>query len=253
MTGADKSNSDKDTTLQYFDLDGSASLGRPIDVPVKGSIPAWVKGSLYRNGSGVYKMGDLTWKHAFDGFAVLHRWTIKDGRVTYLSSVLDSDHYNKCVKVNRLTGYSFGSSFPDPCKNIFSSILQESSLIIGNQILQVSIANYIAVHMGTAHPHQDPDGTMYYFGTNIKYSQAYNFVRIPRNPQAQSPFAGAELIGFIPSRWKLNVAYTHSFGMTKNYFVHIEQPYVISVPKIATMAMRHSSLADCIRCYPEEP
>ncbi|BFZ23744.1 hypothetical protein BsWGS_26783 [Bradybaena similaris] len=275
----------KGATLQYLDLDRSASLDKPIPVPVTGAIPEWLTGSLYRNGSGIYNMGGLTWKHAFDGLAVIHRWTIKDGAVTYLSTILDCDQYNKCVKVNRLTGNGFATTFPDPCKSIFgrffshfrraqnsdstsvnivefgdklftlteTNYINEVSPETLKRTSKVDITKYFAVHMGTAHPHQDKDGSMYYFATCVNFKQAYNFVRIPQNSQSQSLFAEAQLIGSIQSRWKMNISYTHSFGMTKDYFVHLEQPYVINVPKVATMAMWNCSFADCIRCYPREP
>ena len=37
----------------------------------------------------------------------------------------------------------------------------------------------MALHIGTAHPHQLKDGTVIYNGTNMMYHKAYNFVAIP--------------------------------------------------------------------------
>ena len=91
---------------------------------LSGKVPDWVSGSLFRNGSGVFEMGKDEWKHLFDGFAVVHRWTIKDGKVTFQASILDSEHYQKCFKANRLIGMGFGSYFPDPCKTMFKKYVK---------------------------------------------------------------------------------------------------------------------------------
>ena len=29
----------------------------------------------------------------------------------------------------------------------------------------------------------------------------------------------------------MNISYTHSFGMTENYFVHLEQPLTVNTPR----------------------
>jgi hypothetical protein len=38
-----------------------------------GCMPKWLKGSLIRNGPGNLKVGDMTFRHLFDGSALLHR------------------------------------------------------------------------------------------------------------------------------------------------------------------------------------
>ncbi|BFZ23154.1 hypothetical protein BsWGS_26193 [Bradybaena similaris] len=104
----------------YIDLDDSATLKEPVNLQIQGTIPQWLTGSLYRNGSGVYKVGDDQFKHLFDGFAVLSRWTIKDGQVSFLSTVLDTESYQKSQKLNKIAGSAFGTYFPDPCRTIFN-------------------------------------------------------------------------------------------------------------------------------------
>ena len=41
------------------------------------------------------------------------------------------------------------------------------------------IKDYVAVHLGTAHPHKLKDGSIIFYGTNMNYKQAYNFIAIP--------------------------------------------------------------------------
>ena len=57
----------------------------------------------------------------------------------------------------------------------------------------------------------------------------------------------------VPSRWKMNISYTHAFGMTDNYFVHIEQPMTMNLPKMITLSMTKSCIAEAILCQENEP
>ncbi|KAH9495081.1 Beta,beta-carotene 15,15'-monooxygenase [Bulinus truncatus] len=272
---------------QYFNLDSSADIKEPIDVPVTGQLPAWLSGSLCRNGSGIYRLNQTTWKHSFDGLAVLHRWTIKDGKVTYLSSVLDSDHYKKCVKYNRLVGGNFGTTFPDPCQSIFkrffshfipmppdksdntavslmqyadrllalteTTIINEINLTTLHKNDQINLKNSLPIHMGTAHPHQEKDGSFVYYGTKMGRTSSYNFIRIPAPQAGESIFKGAKLLSSIPSRWKGGISYIHSFGITENYIVHFENPLVINACKLLTIHMKMKSIEECMASSHQDP
>uniref|UniRef100_A0AAY5ENY9 Uncharacterized protein n=1 Tax=Electrophorus electricus TaxID=8005 RepID=A0AAY5ENY9_ELEEL len=49
----------------------------PIKAEVKGSLPHWLQGTLVRNGSGLFSVGESSYNHWFDGMALLHNFTIK--------------------------------------------------------------------------------------------------------------------------------------------------------------------------------
>ncbi|XP_055863756.1 beta,beta-carotene 15,15'-dioxygenase-like isoform X2 [Biomphalaria glabrata] len=272
---------------QYFDLDSSSDFNAPIEAPVTGRLPGWLCGSLYRNGSGIYRIKETTWKHAFDGLAVLHRWTIKDGNVTYMSSVLDSDHYKKCIKFDRLVGGNFGTTFPDPCQSIFKRFFSRfiptppdksdntavSLMQYGDRLLaltettaindinpdtlkkkgQVDLQSSLVIHMGTAHPHVEKDGSFLYYGTNMGCKKTYNFIHVPV-PQPEEPlFKNAKILATIPSQWKGGISYIHSFGMTEKYIVHFENPLVINGWKILTLHMKMTSIENAMNSMPEHP
>lgn len=55
---------------------------------------------------------------------------------------------------------------------------------------------------------------------------AYNVICFP---SGHNMFNNAFVVGTLPARWKLNPSYMHTFGITKNYFILIEQPLSISV------------------------
>lgn len=48
-----------------------------------GKIPTWLTGSLLRLGPGLFEVGDEPFYHLFDGQALMHKFDLKDGRVTY--------------------------------------------------------------------------------------------------------------------------------------------------------------------------
>lgn len=92
----------------------------PVEGVVSGEIPSWINGSLLRNGPGSIKVGDMTYNHLFDAAALLHRFNIADGKVTYQCRFLKSEAYKKNLAANRIVVSEFGTALaPDPCQSIF--------------------------------------------------------------------------------------------------------------------------------------
>jgi len=85
-----------------------------------GTIPEWLNGSLLRNGPGNLKVGDMHFNHLFDSSALLHRFAIHDGKVTYQCRFLQTETLKKNTAANRIVVTEFGTSaVPDPCNTIF--------------------------------------------------------------------------------------------------------------------------------------
>ncbi|KAI9472364.1 MAG: putative carotene oxygenase [Benjaminiella poitrasii] len=96
------------------------SVEKPITLKVKGEIPSWVNGVMYRSGSGRYNLlldnGDTFHiGHPFDGLAMLHRFEITNGSVKY-NSRHTSHGVERRIAQRDPTLLTFG---PDPCKTIF--------------------------------------------------------------------------------------------------------------------------------------
>lgn len=67
-------------------------------------------------------------------------------------------------------------------------------------------------------------------GTSISNGRTqYNVIKFPHGPQM---FENASIVAKIPSRWKFNPSYMHSFAVTDNYFIVIEQPLSISAIRV---------------------
>lgn len=61
-----------------------------------------------------------------------------------------------------------------------------------------------------------------------------------------------EVLSTIPCRSLLSPSYYHSFGMTDNYFIFIEQPLKLDILKMATAYMRGINWASCLKYSPDE-
>ncbi|CAF1310132.1 unnamed protein product [Rotaria sordida] len=90
-------------------------------IEFKGNIPQWLKGTLYRNGSGAYEINnDLTtsFNHIFDGFAFIQKYSI-DGEsklVKFRGSFIKSHAFTQSLINGHLIVRQFGT---DSCKSIF--------------------------------------------------------------------------------------------------------------------------------------
>ncbi|KAL0187906.1 hypothetical protein M9458_015005, partial [Cirrhinus mrigala] len=62
----------------------------------------------------------------------------------------------------------------------------------------------------------------------------------------------AEAVCTLPCRSLLTPSYYHSFGMTDNYFVFIEQPLKLDILRMATAYLRRVSWASCMKYHPED-
>lgn len=68
-----------------------------------------------------------------------------------------------------------------------------------------------------------------------------------------SPWSTAKILATIPSRWPLSICYMHSFSITQNYFILVEQPLSIFLPTVPINQLcGEKPIASCLRYYPEE-
>uniref|UniRef100_A0A672LPR2 Carotenoid-cleaving dioxygenase, mitochondrial n=1 Tax=Sinocyclocheilus grahami TaxID=75366 RepID=A0A672LPR2_SINGR len=259
----------------------------PIPTTVKGTIPTWIHGSLLRNGPGKFEFGNQHYNHWFDGMALMHRFQIEDGQVMYRSRFLRSDSYKQNSERNRIIVSEFGTlALPDPCKNFFQRFLSRFEMIKPTDNASVNFVKYkgdyyvstetnymhrvdpdtleskqkvdwskfIAVNGATAHPHFDPDGTAYNMGNSYRNKGAfYNIIRVP--PERDGPednLEGAKILCSIAPRDKSKPSYYHSFGMSENYVVFIEQPIKMDLFKIVTGRLRGKSLNEGVYWDPNQ-
>lgn len=102
-----------------------------------------------------------------------------------------------------------------------------------------------------AHPHNEKDGTTYNLGTTRGPSPKYSITVIPPKTAAdEKPLDGGKILCSVPA--VSSQAYFHSFGMTENYLILMENPVLLSVPKILTHKLLGWSVAECFYWYPAQ-
>ncbi|XP_032429107.1 retinal Mueller cells isomerohydrolase-like isoform X2 [Xiphophorus hellerii] len=254
-------------------------LNEPISAEITGVFPLWLRGSLLRMGPGLFEIGDEPFHHLFDGQALIHKFDLKGDQVTYFRKFIRTDAYVRAMTENRVVITEFGTTaYPDPCKNIFSRFftyfrgieVTDNCLVnvypVGEDfyavtetnfitkvdpdsletLKKVDLCKYLSINGVTAHPHVDADGSLYNigncFGKNM--SLAYNIVKIP--PAQKDPIEKSQVVVQLPSSERLKPSYIHSFGMTENYFVFVEQPVKINLLKfLSSWSVRGATYMDC--------
>jgi carotenoid isomerooxygenase len=56
----------------------------------------------------------------------------------------------------------------------------------------------------------------------------------------------------VPNRWKLHMGYVHSFGVTDNYFIIVEQPWALSLIDIFSLGIRNIPFINSFKWFPNE-
>ncbi|PAA88223.1 hypothetical protein BOX15_Mlig020520g1 [Macrostomum lignano] len=252
-----------------------------------GSVPTWLSGSLIRNGPGLFEVGDTQYHHYFDGLALLRKFSISNGQVEFTSQFLRSDAYTTNMAYKRIVVSEFGTrTFPDPCKSWLGrfasyfwpseeeaklrSMVSDNTFVnifpIGDQVYATTETNFlnridprtldclekvdlnkvIPINTVTAHPHIESDGSVLNVGTAFRDREGpqYVFARIPPGGLDK-----AEVVAKIPSRWRFNPAYFHSFAMTRNYLVLVESPLALNIPRLIAAGIFGLSYGDCLNWY----
>lgn len=236
---------------------GLQTQSREISIealPVEGVIPSWLNGTLLRNGPAQFEVGEQSYRHWFDGLAMLHRFGFRDGTVSYSNKYLRSPEYEANNQAGKI---SFATFATDPCRNIFQRVMsvfrQDEPGHNGNVNLTklgeefiamtetplpvafdpvtletigvVDFADEIGFVGSTAHPHFDPQrnaGVQHL----IEYGREsiYSFAYVPN----EQPLRRNVISRIQVSR----PSYVHSFGMTERFLILAEFPFVVNPLKI---------------------
>jgi carotenoid cleavage dioxygenase-like enzyme len=215
-------------------------------VPVTGSVPAWLTGTLVRVTPALLDGGGKTVKHWFDGAAMLNAFGFGDGSVSYGSRFLDTGYLGKAKKGE--FNFGFGA---DPCRSLFKRVMslrEAERFDNANVNLQQLGDRYIAMtetplpvefdpktlatlggaawkgaaaggQVTTAHPHYDFDRAEV-----VNYSVKFG----PRTTYRL--YAAGEVAGerrLIASLPVSKPGYMHSFAMTERYVVLAECPLLV--------------------------
>jgi beta,beta-carotene 9',10'-dioxygenase len=220
-------------------------------LPLQGELPGWLSGSLLRTGPAKFEVGAGNMRHWFDGLAMLHRFTVADGSVSYGNRFLEGHSYRAARERGAI---AYGEFATDPCRSlfkrvqsVFSPALSDNANVnvgrLGERFVAMTetpipvefdphtlataaVAPYrVPGQLSTAHPHMDrASGGMLNYAAKLGGSSSYRFFLL--EPDASEP----RVIGSLPVK---HPAYMHSFGLTERWLVLVEFPFVVNPLSLA--------------------
>jgi carotenoid cleavage dioxygenase-like enzyme len=232
-------------TLGFTTLEDETTVD---ELPLSGELPSWLSGSLLRTGPAKFEVGDERMRHWFDGLAMLHRFTVQDGRVSYGNRFLQSRSYRAAKEQGRMV---YGEFATDPCRSLFKRVqtlfspgktLPDNANInvarLGERFISMTetpmpvqfdprtlqtagVQPYeVPGELTTAHPHSDrASGGMINYAAKLGRVSSYRFFAV--DPDASKPRA-------LSSQPVREPAYMHSFGLTERWLVLAEFPLVVN-------------------------
>ncbi len=227
--------------LGFQTLEDERSLAA---VPVTGALPRWLAGSLLRTGPAKFEAGERGYRHWFDGLAMLHRFTLADGAVSYANRFLESRAYRAAREQNTIVYSEFAT---DPCRSLFKRVVSAFSppavgdnanvnvtrlgeeflamtetplpVVFDPQTLRtVGVGEPAPGQLTVAHPHRSPrPGELVSYATHFGPYTTYRVYAQKSRGQRRTI---AKLGVSRPS-------YMHSFAITERYVVLVEFPLVV--------------------------
>jgi carotenoid cleavage dioxygenase-like enzyme len=229
---------------------GFTSLDREVQsraLPVAGTLPGWLNGTLFRNGPARFAVGAERYRHWFDGLAMLHRFRIANGTVEYGNRFLRSEAYVEAARIGRIARSEFDT---DPAPTLAERLGIRFGAASSNNA-NVNIVRYgggylaltetvyplafdgdtlatrgplvyadnVTGQMTTAHAHHDPvRRATFNIVTEFGAKSFYKIVRIADGTLTRT------IVAAIPAD---EPAYIHAFSTTKNTVVVAEYPLVV--------------------------
>lgn len=218
-------------------------------LPVEGTIPEWLSGTLMRNGPAKFEVGEQRFNHWFDGLAMLHKFSFASGSVSYANRFLRSKAYEAAERDGKISYKEFAT---DPCRSIFRRAatlfrpgftdncnvnltrLGKEYVALTETPLPVAFDPETLETLGvsfrppgihaTAHPHHDPTrGEMIAYVTHFGPRSEYRiFAQRDRTTQRR-----------IASMRVAEPSYMHSFALTERYAILVAFPLVVNPLSLA--------------------
>jgi carotenoid cleavage dioxygenase-like enzyme len=221
-------------------------------LPVAGELPAWLSGALVRVTPAKLEVGERRLDHWFDGIAMLNRFGIANGRVSYKSRFIDSVAYRDAKEGE----WRHGGFATDPCRSLFKRVqsmfspdvtdnpnvnlarigeryiaMTETPLPIEfdaetlDSVGRLEYTDKLKAHVTTAHPHHDRERD------ELLNYHAY-FSRVSKYVLYGLPAGSSQrrVIAELPVK---EPAYMHAFGMSGHHLILAEYPLRVNPLKMA--------------------
>jgi beta,beta-carotene 9',10'-dioxygenase len=231
--------------LGFTSLDSEVRLDA---LPVEGVLPRWLTGTLLRNGPARFSVGTDAYRHWFDGLAMVHRFTVGGGAVSYANRFLRTPAFCDAERTGRIAQPEFAT-------NPHRSLIERVDAMFGgtgaSHNANVNIVpfadGYLALtetpspvafdgetletrgvltyddqltgQITTAHTHHDPERrATFNILIELARKSSYSVVRIADGSLRRTVIASIAID---------EPAYLHAFSTTARYVVIAEYPLVV--------------------------
>lgn len=255
-----------------------------VSLPFDGSMPSWLRGTLYRNGPGVFDVptardGTVHIDHWFDGLAVLHRFEILDGTITYRNRHIARGLERYIGERGRADYLSFAN---DPCLNVFEKVMtqfrggpndpdtgravQNADVTVGRlgadqfvcktdgNVLQPFDPNSLEPAELTSYTGINPDFEGQLSAAHSQYDlerrEFFNYTLKLGRDSCYTVFCipDDDPSGHVLAKFEAPPAYIHSFALTPRYVILMVWPALLNPLKV----LWHRNLVDAMRWDPEQ-
>lgn len=229
---------------------------RSYDVTeIDGTVPADLRGTLYRNGPGKWQVGTTLLDCIFDGDGMVSRFTFDRGRIGFRNRYLNTPQYRAKRRWRPGVGTSTGLPLP-PTNTANTSLSFHAGDLLalweGGRPTRVdpdTLETY-GLHdfdgvlkglgMWSAHPRYDPvTGEMFNFGLRFVPTPGFHCYKADRRGRV-TRIASVRIKG---------LPWTHDFGLTERHLVFALSPTTADVGKI----LRGRSAVSALNYHPDRP
>lgn len=237
-----------------------------VELPVEGTVPDWLSGTLIRNGPGSFTVGETRLNHWFDGLAMLQKYEFDAGSVRYSNRFLRTESYADAADgtltgqfatdedgLSKVLNWVRNIGPPDPTDNANVHIAR----LDGKFVALTEVPNWVrfdpetlatagkfrfadsfTCHMISAHlVHDNHRGEHIGHALEFGRTHRYHLFRIPDGTRRR------ELITTIPAAGK--PAYVHSLGVSQRHIILVETPLRIDLKR--TLSPFHEGFFDLLR------
>lgn len=219
-----------------------------MSLPVIGKIPDWLTGDLVRNGPAEFEAGAEPYLHWFDGLAKLHKFTFANGKVRFSCKFLGSEAYQKANSEKRIVLAEFGTNpqlsfFEKLAAPFFHQLTDNANVNVVSlnkhylaltettNVTQFALSDLstigkfhyddkLSAQVTTAHPHYDFERkTLFNLLIKLGPSNSYVIYQVDAGSMSRKQIAS------IPVK---EPCYFHSFGMSANYIILVECPFIVN-------------------------
>lgn len=232
-------------------LDGLDTEVVDVELETRGTLPAWLRGTLVRNGPGRFSAqpggrGEQA-RHWFDGLAMLQRFTVAGGRVGYANAYVHSPAWRAAEQTGRFAYAEVGTTprrspvervlrFGRPPRTGLNAVV--NVLRLGGRHVAVTetpdaipydpvtlrsldplrYADDLPGDWCCAHPHHE-EGRAALTGFTVEYGRrsSYHVYELADDSLER------RLVASVPAD---RPAYMHSFALTPRFVVLVEYPLV---------------------------